>query len=358
MAHWSYSLCGLATLAMLCAGCAANRPNQSHATLDRRAPSSLKSQADSTRPGRARVSAAPAEMAPGDQTFSSTGTRGAESDVLRTAGTRAGRATPDRDPQLAAVIDQELQDATPDERASYQAAFEGKSPEAIRGILRGRRLARGHELASAPTAVPVGHAASYHLGKSAGTNSSGADPVSAPRATMNDGNPPDGPANPNIRLTSETAGGQAHPETAGVDSAAAGGKAQVASAEALTADVTVQAQLEKLIPLAEADAAACQPGPSEAELQSYIKKHFDLRMLYLMAGQQERALQAIPGIDPVDQEFFQQTLWGLTNYFDASSIPAAADRATQTVAQLQSAVLRLQEKANLELRNVAFCHKI
>jgi hypothetical protein len=81
-------------------------------------------------------------------------------------------------------------------------------------------------------------------------------------------------------------------------------------------------------------------------------------MLYLVAGQQERALQAIPGIDVADQEFWQQTFWGLTNYFDATSIPLPADRATQTVSQLTKAVLRLQEKANLELRNVNFCHKI
>ena len=44
-------------------------------------------------------------------------------------------------------------------------------------------------------------------------------------------------------------------------------------------------------------------------------------MLYLMSGQQERALQAIPGLDPADQEFWQQTFWGLTNYFDSASIP-------------------------------------
>ena len=43
-------------------------------------------------------------------------------------------------------------------------------------------------------------------------------------------------------------------------------------------------------------------------------------------------MQAIPGIDPADQEFFQQTFWGLTNYFDSVSIPSSADRASQTVA--------------------------
>jgi hypothetical protein len=81
-------------------------------------------------------------------------------------------------------------------------------------------------------------------------------------------------------------------------------------------------------------------------------------MLYLMAGQHERALEAIPGIEPADQEFWQQTFWAVANYFDSEAIPDPADRATQTVAQLREATARLQEKANLKLKNVAFCHKI
>ena len=69
-------------------------------------------------------------------------------------------------------------------------------------------------------------------------------------------------------------------------------------------------------------------------------------------------MQAIPGLEPADQEFWQQTFWALANYFDFRTIPSSADRATQTVSQLTTAVLRLQEKANLSLRNVTFCHKI
>jgi hypothetical protein len=117
-------------------------------------------------------------------------------------------------------------------------------------------------------------------------------------------------------------------------------------------------QLTRLISAAEAEAFEIQSGETEPEKQAYIEKQVYLRMLYLMSGQQERAVQAIPGLEPADQEFWQQTFWGLTNYFDASSMPSAADRAAQTVTQMTNAVLRLQEKAKLELRNVTFCHKI
>jgi hypothetical protein len=117
-------------------------------------------------------------------------------------------------------------------------------------------------------------------------------------------------------------------------------------------------QLQQLIAASEAEVARLQPGETDADKRIYIERHVYLRMLYLMVGHQERALQAIPGIDPADQEFWQQTFWGLANYFDAQSIPSTADRAAQTVTQMTNAVLRLQEKANLDLRNVTFCHKI
>jgi hypothetical protein len=125
----------------------------------------------------------------------------------------------------------------------------------------------------------------------------------------------------------------------------------------LSAD-TSAAQLSQLISMAEAELAQLQTGSTPEEKQHFIERHVYLRMLYLMAGQHERALEAIPGIEPADQEFWQQTFWAVANYFDSEAIPDPADRATQTVAQLREATARLQEKANLKLKNVAFCHKI
>ena len=118
------------------------------------------------------------------------------------------------------------------------------------------------------------------------------------------------------------------------------------------------AQLSQLISVAETELSQLQTGTTPEEKQHFIERHVYLRMLYLMAGQHERALEAIPGIEPADQEFWQQTFWAVANYFDNEAIPDQADRATQTVAQLRQATARLQEKANLKLKNVAFCHKI
>ena len=119
-------------------------------------------------------------------------------------------------------------------------------------------------------------------------------------------------------------------------------------------------ELQRLVARAEADVVQLQLAaePSEVEKRHYIESHVYLRMLYLMSGREERALTAIPGIDAADQEFWQQTLWAVANYFDADGIPESGDRAAQTIAQLRTAILRLQESARLELRNVTFCHKI
>lgn len=119
-----------------------------------------------------------------------------------------------------------------------------------------------------------------------------------------------------------------------------------------------QQHLQGLIAAAESETAGLTPGTTDQEKQRYIEAHVQLRMLYMMAGQQQRALAHIPGIDPADQEFWQQVMWGTTNYFDVRQIPATADRATQTVAQFQAASSRLREKANLELRGLNFCTQI
>jgi hypothetical protein len=148
------------------------------------------------------------------------------------------------------------------------------------------------------------------------------------------------------------------PVALGAPQGAGAGPMGTAVAAGIPNDGSPREQLARLISATESEALALQPGETEAEKQVYVEKQVHLRMLYLMSGQQERALQAIPGLDPADQEFWQQTFWGLTNYFDSASIPSSSDRAAQTVTQMTNAVLRLQERANLELRNVSFCHRI
>jgi hypothetical protein len=117
-------------------------------------------------------------------------------------------------------------------------------------------------------------------------------------------------------------------------------------------------ELQKVVATVASEAAQTSVGTTDAEKLAYIEKQVQLRMLYLLAGQPARSLDPIPGLDPADQEFWQQVFWSVSNYFDSAAMADPGDRAAQTIAQLRTAVHRLQEKSKLELRNVAFCHKI
>lgn len=108
-------------------------------------------------------------------------------------------------------------------------------------------------------------------------------------------------------------------------------------------------ELSQTISLLEQELAR-QRSAEEADLQDHVA----LRLLYLIANQQERALTAIPGLDAAEQEFWQQVMWGLTNALDTQHLARPEDRAAQTITQLQQAIRRLQEKADLQIRNVAF----
>jgi hypothetical protein len=120
----------------------------------------------------------------------------------------------------------------------------------------------------------------------------------------------------------------------------------------------LQEELQRLIALYQAEATATQPGLSEAERLDYVRRHVYLRMLYLIGEQPQLAQQTVPGLSPSDQEFWTELFWALSSYFDAQTVPDAAERASMTVSQLSSAQRHLQRAARLELRNVTFCYKI
>ena len=117
-------------------------------------------------------------------------------------------------------------------------------------------------------------------------------------------------------------------------------------------------ELQKIVASAASEAGQTSVGNSYSEKLAYIQKQVNLRMLYLLSGQPSRSLEPIAGLEAADQEFWQQVFWGMSSYFDHSTIADPRDRATQTIAQLRVAVNKLQEKSKLELRNVSFCNKI
>ncbi len=104
--------------------------------------------------------------------------------------------------------------------------------------------------------------------------------------------------------------------------------------------------------------AAVGPEEKAAAERAHAEAEIQLRLVHLIAGEHGRALEAVPGLPPAEQEFWQHTFWALSTEMDTQSIPDPADRATHAVAALRTAAVKLSERANLALKDVNFCHRV
>ncbi len=339
---------------------------------------------------------------------------------------------PTHDAQTLKLIEEELQDATPEERAQLFADMKGLEPHLVKQFLRVRRMVNQvHERTPAGTVQQVSarpgstdaassqvqHALDTRTQNAAGTGqrvaaSGGGQAILDPNVQTVAGDTPGNTQggfghSATAQTTGQYVGGRDNgsvltaqsdrqPVGAGRSSAVLTGiisegenrVSAVAPANLAMTAAEVGApedaasgrnagtgpgssgdplasskwndDLERLLSLTEAQITQLQSGQSEDDpaYQQYVRRHVELRLLYLMSGDRARALEAIPAIDPAHQEFWSQVLWGLANYFDSQNIPDTHDRVTQTVTQLRGAIERLQPKANLEIRNVNFCYKI
>jgi hypothetical protein len=89
-----------------------------------------------------------------------------------------------------------------------------------------------------------------------------------------------------------------------------------------------------------------------------VAQHAQLRMLYLMAGRRDDAVQPIASIAAADQEFWSKQVYGLATWLDTEGTADAARRAAKTKQILEEAVARLGESAPLVVRNLAFCTEV
>jgi hypothetical protein len=119
-----------------------------------------------------------------------------------------------------------------------------------------------------------------------------------------------------------------------------------------------QADLTGMIHNLNTELLTATPGQTDTERVQYIRKHVNLRMLHLVAGDVSQAVEPIPGIASADQEFWQQMIWSVSNYFDDQGMPDASVRSAETIEQLRGAIAQLGQTADLKLRNMTFCHRI
>jgi hypothetical protein len=134
-----------------------------------------------------------------------------------------------------------------------------------------------------------------------------------------------------------------------------------ASEEALLTPLqTVQWQedYDRLTTLLETQLASQTPGESPLEQDHYIRQHVALRLLYLIGSRRAEALQAIPGCDRSQQEFWTAMLWALSNIFDEEAMPDRSHRAREAATQLRVALEQITPLAGLKLAKCQFCRQI
>lgn len=136
------------------------------------------------------------------------------------------------------------------------------------------------------------------------------------------------------------------------------GQAEPAQNPAMLAMSNGQADIPNMISTLKTELVTATPGQTDAERVQYIRKHVNLRMLHLVAGDVSQAVEPIPGIASADQEFWQQMIWSVSNYFDDQGMPDASVRSAETIEQLRGAIAQLGQTADLKLRNTTFCHRI
>ncbi|MBY0586701.1 hypothetical protein K2X85_05970 [bacterium] len=82
------------------------------------------------------------------------------------------------------------------------------------------------------------------------------------------------------------------------------------------------------------------------------------RLLYAMAGQRDRALDPIEGMDPADRRFWRSYIYALDRYFDVETVRRPAARATLTSVALRESMEALADRADLEISNPIFCKAV
>ena len=89
-----------------------------------------------------------------------------------------------------------------------------------------------------------------------------------------------------------------------------------------------------------------------------VHQHVSLRILRLLTGDTEKAMEPIPHISPTEHDFWSKQVFALATYLDHHSQPDDKRRAAASVTHLDEAVSHLRELGSLSVRNLAFCKNV
>ena len=83
-----------------------------------------------------------------------------------------------------------------------------------------------------------------------------------------------------------------------------------------------------------------------------------LRMLRVLAGQEELALEPIPGASSAEQDYWNKQLYSVATFLDSTRQPNAKQRAAASLVHLDHARAKLAELATLQIRNLNFVRSV
>jgi hypothetical protein len=83
-----------------------------------------------------------------------------------------------------------------------------------------------------------------------------------------------------------------------------------------------------------------------------------LQLLYLAAGRNAEALQALPASSSTAQQSWNNMMTGLAAWLDIDRIPSDSCRDAESQHWLAKAVAKLSESAPLAIHNIAFCTEV
>lgn len=101
--------------------------------------------------------------------------------------------------------------------------------------------------------------------------------------------------------------------------------------------------------------ASAPPDPASSD---EVNQHMRLRLLQLLAGDQEAALQPIPGASAPQQDYWSQQLFAVSTFLDSQSQPDNKRRASGSLTHLDQARAKLAELATLQVRSLTFVESV
>lgn len=101
--------------------------------------------------------------------------------------------------------------------------------------------------------------------------------------------------------------------------------------------------------------ASVAPEPRSVE---EVHEHLRLRTLQLLAGDQEAALQPIPGASPAQQDYWAKQLYAMSTFLDQKTHQDSKARAAAALVHLDAARGQLAELATLQVRNMTFAERV